>query len=297
MKGRSLFVVATAAVSMVDVSMAFSMKRPTKTILTSNAPVTIDIAEGQTSLSKVEEQSTPPQPITTDDMQSFSHRGNGEFGMATKAAKRAIIQSSASREATTKKSDQDDSFGLDIDFIDDPTDMDVFIRNEYNKWLQYHNKEADESRYPSFKENFLNQLKHDIQNAKKEGKSKPQFFHLNEYGDMTPDEYQQEMATLKSYENWCQAHGRPQDPAKYAIFKDNFKVVQESKAAAVADSADSGENNILEDKDGWMALTEYADLTEEQFSWLTTDELFLKHRYAKWLQDYGKDQGLSLIHI
>lgn len=284
--GRS-FVLVAAAVAvglMPDRSMAFSMKRPT---LTSNAPVTIDLVEGQTSFSKGQMEKPLPQPVTTNDMQSFSHRLDGEFRSSNSNASATTKPKNTKKEEETEV-EKDTPFDLDMKFLDNPNDMDVFIRNEYTKWLQYHNKQADESRYPSFKENFLTQLKFDIENAKKDDK-KPQFFHLNEYGDMTPTEYQQEIAMVKAYDNWCLAHGRKQDPVKYAVFKNNLQLVQESRET-VADETDT-QNTLNDNDNAWMALTEYADLTGEQFDWLTTDELFLKHRYAKWLKDYGKERG------
>ncbi|CAJ1941229.1 unnamed protein product [Cylindrotheca closterium] len=288
MRGRTLSLALASVIGIANVQ-AFSMKRPT---LTSNAPLTIDLVEGQTSFSKLSKQdvSARTQPITTNDMQSFSHRDR-RGGFSTKAKPTVATIDEDTPTKTTEKTEGDDDtvYGLNMEFIDDPKDMDVFIRNEYNKWLQFHNKEADESRYPSFKENFLNQLKYDVRSAKEKGEN-PQFFHLNEFGDMTPKEYQHEMVTLEAYENWCKAHGRQQDPVKYPVFKHNFRVVQESKAAASTNSTED-KSQILNDMNAWKGLTEYADLTEEQFSWLTSDELFLNHRYAKWLKDYGKEKG------
>lgn len=266
------------------------MKRPT---LTSNAPLTIDLVEGQSSFSKkTDEQdklaAARTQPITTDDMQSFSHRTkDGELSTKAKAFGNPKKKKQKTTAETTKSSRDDDTgYDLNMEFIDHPNDMNVFIRNEYNKWLQFHNKEADESRYPSFKENFLNQLKYDIRSAKEKG-GKPQFFHLNEYGDMSPTEYQDVMLTLKAYENWGKAHGRVPDPAKFSIFQNNFRVVQES----IKVKASTNNSTEIDASNGWKVMTEYADLTEEQFSWLTSDPLFLKHRYAKWLKDYGKESG------
>ncbi|CAJ1964329.1 unnamed protein product [Cylindrotheca closterium] len=56
----------------------------------------------------------------------------------------------------------------------------LMVRSEYEKWLVKNEKEADESRYPQFRKNYIQQFERDL----KEG----QFFSLNEFGDCTEAE-------------------------------------------------------------------------------------------------------------
>jgi hypothetical protein len=60
---------------------------------------------------------------------------------------------------------------------------DITVRNEYANWLMTYEKTAGESRYPTFKKNFLLQEEYN----RKVG----QCHSLNEYGDCTEEEYYQ----------------------------------------------------------------------------------------------------------
>ena len=58
----------------------------------------------------------------------------------------------------------------------DGSDMDIFIRNEYSKWLETHEKEADESRYEQFKKNFLKKFSLSVQTrSRTRGTTVPSF--------------------------------------------------------------------------------------------------------------------------
>lgn len=157
-------------------------------------------------------------------------------------------------------------------------DLEIYVRNEYQQWLSLHNKEADELRFPIFRQNFLAQLNHDLKHD--DGVSSQQLFHLNQFGDLNEEEYKQEMACLETYDTWRQKYGKDHEDTKYQIFKDNL--VQLSTDAA----DDDDDDDLLEDK-----LTEYADANHEQFLWLASDNLYIKQRYAKWLRDHGKTIG------
>lgn len=53
----------------------------------------------------------------------------------------------------------------------------LMVRSEYEKWLAKYDKEADESRYPQFRKNFMEQFQSDLKDGK--------FYSLNEFGDCT----------------------------------------------------------------------------------------------------------------
>lgn len=61
-----------------------------------------------------------------------------------------------------------DSIGIDDDFV----------RQEYEKWLQRHQKQECEVRYKQFKKNFLIQLEYDSDGGTR-------FHDLNEFGDFS----------------------------------------------------------------------------------------------------------------
>jgi hypothetical protein len=155
-------------------------------------------------------------------------------------------------------------------------DLEVFVRNEYQQWLSLHDKQADESRYPVFRLNFMAQLNHDL-----EHQGGAQFTHLNQFGDLTKEEYQREMVVcLEIYDQWCQQYGKEHDETKYEVFKVNL-VQLSSRSAKEEDSEQPVEQR----------LTEYADLTQEQFLSSASDELYIKQRYSMWLKDHGKNKG------
>lgn len=154
-------------------------------------------------------------------------------------------------------------------------DLEVYVRNGYQRWLSLHDKQADESRYPVFRLNFMAQLNHDLEHH-----GGHQFFHLNQFGDLTKEEYQHEMVCLEIYDQWCQQYGKEHDDTKFEVFKVNL-VQLSSRSENEEDSEQPVEQR----------LTEYADLTQEQFLWLASDDLYMKQRYAKWLKDHGKNKG------
>ena len=63
-----------------------------------------------------------------------------------------------------------------------PLDVDVVIRAEYDAWTARFGKKKEDKRYDIFRANFIAQMEWN----RKTG----QFYLLNEFGDMTPDEYE-----------------------------------------------------------------------------------------------------------
>lgn len=141
-------------------------------------------------------------------------------------------------------------------------EFDLFVRNEYKKWLKAHNKEYDHLRYPQFKENFLSQFKNDLHKG-------GQFFHLNEFGDLSPDEYQQEMTCKSIYTSWRQKFGKEHDPERYKVFKDNLL----------------SHDDIYNKSIHW---NKFADMKSDEFVALVSDEEFIKEEYNVWVEYYDK---------
>jgi hypothetical protein len=62
-------------------------------------------------------------------------------------------------------------------------DLTNFLRIEYDAWLSHHGKIADESRFKSFKDNYVRQWQADRVTG--------DYHFLNQYGDLSPEEYSQ----------------------------------------------------------------------------------------------------------
>uniref|UniRef100_A0A7S4EGC2 Cathepsin propeptide inhibitor domain-containing protein n=1 Tax=Pseudo-nitzschia australis TaxID=44445 RepID=A0A7S4EGC2_9STRA len=70
---------------------------------------------------------------------------------------------------------------IEEDKINIDTNADGIIRREYSAWTQRHGKVKDEKRFEIFRKNFILQMEMNRKNG--------QFFLLNEFGDLTKDEY------------------------------------------------------------------------------------------------------------
>ena len=97
------------------------------------------------------------------------------------------------------------------------SNMETYIRNEYDIWVHDYNKQPDEEHYQIFKRNFLKLLE-----DADDGEGGQKFFHMNQYGDMPRDEAQRELILLEAYSNWCIEYGKTQDAQKFEFFKVNL---------------------------------------------------------------------------
>jgi hypothetical protein len=72
-------------------------------------------------------------------------------------------------------------------------DVDEIIRAEYDAWAFRYGKAKEDGRFEIFRSNFLKQMDFNLKTGK--------FFLLNEYGDMTSEEYEAKMLLLSSMSN------------------------------------------------------------------------------------------------
>jgi len=136
---------------------------------------------------------------------------------------------------------------------DDET-VDAFIRSEYDAWVIQHNRTADDERYIIFKKNFMATL----EAFEKTG----QYSALNQYADLTEEEYKKAPAPLdeveayvrSEYEAWVEQYRKTPDEKRYQAFKQNF--LRSMK--------------IFEETGKFNALNEHGDMTREEFLRLQT---------------------------
>jgi hypothetical protein len=174
------------------------------------------------------------EPVTTNDLQSFVPWVDGE---------------QRGNEYPTQSN----------------SDLERYVWNEYNKWCARYSKTPIKAKYPNFKHNFLQQLQSDREHGGH------QFFHLNEFGDLTPEEYTEETLYMEAYDKWCIHFNRKHSPQRFEIFKTALK-------------------NQGVEKEEWD-LTEFADLTSVEFLQLCSNQSFLEHQFGKWLTKTGKITG------
>lgn len=146
-----------------------------------------------------------------------------------------------------------------------PEQIEDLVRSEYETWCQDFGKTANESRYPIFKRNYLMQLQYNQQTGV--------YCGLNEYGDMTPEEFEQLTAQpahapvpatavtpdqvdakiRSEYQNWGTEYGKDLSEERYTIFKQNFL----------------DNMKYYEQTGNYYVLNEYADMTPEEFGSMT----------------------------
>ena len=69
-------------------------------------------------------------------------------------------------------------------------DVEEIIRDEYNSWAKRYGKTKLDKRFEIFRHNFIAQMEFNRETG--------QFFLLNEYGDMTTEEYEQLLSSQSS---------------------------------------------------------------------------------------------------
>lgn len=142
-----------------------------------------------------------------------------------------------------------------------PEQIDALVRSEYEVWLQKFGKTPSESRYVTFKKNYLLQLQYDQQTGV--------YCGLNEFGDLTPEEYEAltakpaqapvpaetvtaddvDVKIRSEYQAWGTEYGKELSEARYAIFKQNFLANMK----------------YYEQTGKYYVLNEYADMMPEEF--------------------------------
>ena len=167
------------------------------------------------------------------------------------------------------------------------------LKSAYDGWRAKYSKNFDPAGFKTFKSNYLTIMNANIaaeQKALEAGKEPPKWITLNEYGDLSLDEYKaiqgaldevkgdtlpasmnqgQEIADKQNddedvsegrwdpirriYSDWCKQYGKEQDESRYPNFSTNF-------LALAQHCSNSGTE---------VDLNEYADCTQQEHSKLT----------------------------
>jgi Cathepsin propeptide inhibitor domain (I29) len=117
------------------------------------------------------------------------------------------------------------------------------IRTAYAQWCSCYGKQFDESRFHIFMSNYLVVEKYHGETGMP--------LALNEYADMTEDEYRLGEGRIRiGYKEWCAFYHKTHDEERYSIFARHFKIVENH-------SRETGAS---------LMLNEYADMTEEEYT-------------------------------
>lgn len=155
---------------------------------------------------------------------------------------------------------------MNLDLTNTPAEeIESLVRAEYLAWAQMFGKVPDfERRYPTFSKHFMMQLQFDKEN------NNGDFAGLNEFGDMTEEEYNEtiklremtealddtqpndnpvDAKILSEYASWAATHNKQKSMERFSIFKENF-------LANMKHYQETGD---------YYVLNEYADMTDKEY--------------------------------